>query len=513
MASPKLISPISKQGIQRLRVAAYCRVSSSSADQLNSYTNQINTYTRIINDKKEWELVEIFADEGLSGTKSDKRAEFQRMLQMCELGKIDLIITKSVSRFARNTKETLEYTRRLKLIGVGVQFEKEGINTLALGDEMLLNTFAAIAQEEAQSNSMNQRVSFRKRMEMGEYVASNAPYGFRLVNGQLEIYEEEAKVVRMIYDLYLNGKSTYKIARKLREMGIPSKNGCEKWASFVVSYILTNERYKGDCLYQKTYREPVVPFKQHYNRGQEDMFYAENTHKPLIDKETFDKVQVLITSRREQYGRENTSNIYPLTSRIRCTECGSNFCRKIRRKSIKWVCTKHNEDAGSCDSYYYSEERIYDGIISMMNKLRFGREDIIAQVIERLESASLTYKRNNQVAQDMSQSIADLNSKQLMLDQLQAKGYLANEVYQSQSREIRKQIGELKERRQETYESNIQKMLIDVKHLKEILDEIEEPLEEFDQRLFEEIITDMTINKHDELTITVIGGLKFTELI
>ncbi len=186
MAKPMLISPISKQGIQLLRVAAYCRVSSSSADQLNSYATQIDYYTKLAKKKGiEWNMVEIFADEGLSGMKVKNRPEFQRMIRMCELHQIDLVITKSVSRFSRNTKEALEYARKLKHLGIDVIFEKEGINTQSLGDEMLLNTFAAIAQEESKAISQNQRLSIVKRMELGIYVDSNAPYGFRLEDKQI----------------------------------------------------------------------------------------------------------------------------------------------------------------------------------------------------------------------------------------------------------------------------------------------------------------------------------------
>ena len=181
MPKATLISPVSKQGIQLIRVAAYCRVSSSSADQINSYATQIDYYTKLAKKKKaEWNLIEIFADEGISGMKAKNRPEFQRMIRMCELHQIDLIVTKSVSRFARNVKEALEYVRNLKLLGVGVIFEKEGINTMSLGDEMLLNTFTAIAQEESKAISQNQRLSIVKRMELGVYVDSNAPYGFHL---------------------------------------------------------------------------------------------------------------------------------------------------------------------------------------------------------------------------------------------------------------------------------------------------------------------------------------------
>lgn len=233
------------QGIKLVQVAAYCRVSSSSADQLNSYANQIDYYTRLAKKKKnEWNMVEIFADEGISGMKAKNRPEFQRMIRMCELHQLDLIITKSVSRFARNVKEALEYVRKLKLLGVGIIFEKEGINTQSLGDEMLLNTFTAIAQEESKVISQNQRLSIVKRMELGIYVDSNAPYGFRLENKQLVEYPPEADIVRWIFRSYLNGMSTTEIAKVLTERGIPTKNGKEKWKSTKISYMLSNERYR-----------------------------------------------------------------------------------------------------------------------------------------------------------------------------------------------------------------------------------------------------------------------------
>lgn len=271
MAQAKLISPVSRQAYERTKVAAYCRVSSNSADQLNSYAAQIRAYTKLIKSNDSWELVEIFADEGLSGMKAENRVEFQRMIEMCEHKQIDLIITKSVSRFARNVKEALEYVRKLKLLGIGVQFEKEGIYTLALGDEMLLNTFSAIAQEESKAISQNQRLSIVKRMERGEYVDSNAPYGFRLQDKKLEAFDREADVVRYIFQQYLSGWSTSEIARDLTEKGIQTKLGKEQWRSTKISYILSNERYVGDCRYQKTYRDTTVPFKQSKNRGQEDM--------------------------------------------------------------------------------------------------------------------------------------------------------------------------------------------------------------------------------------------------
>lgn len=401
MSEVRLITPITRQGAQKMQVAAYCRVSSNSADQLNSYAAQIRAYKKIIGARDDWELVDIFADEGLTGMKSETRSEFQRMIRMCELKQINLIVTKSISRFARNTKDALAYVRKLKLLGVGVMFEKEGISTLSMGDEMLLNTFAALAQEESQSISMNQRLSIVKRMELGEYIDSNAPYGYRLVNKMLEVDESEAAIVRNIFSLYLQGFSTGEIARELNIHNIPTKTGKDIWRSGRVSYILKNERYIGDSFYQKTYRETTVPFNQHINRGQEDRFYAKDTHPAIVEKDVFDAVQKLIEKRKGNFAKTTSQNIYPLTSRIQCSECGSFYRRRLISGTVKWVCSLHKDDSTACDSNYYSEERIYDGFITMVNKLRFSEDNILAQVISRLEMTLVAMKRNNLAARDM----------------------------------------------------------------------------------------------------------------
>ena len=361
MPVAKLIAPTTKQEIPKLRVAAYCRVSSNSADQRNSFATQERVYTKYIAEKQEWELVDIFADEGLSGMKADNRPEFQRMIRMCELHQIDLILTKSVSRFARNVKEALSYTRKLKLLGVGVQFEEDGVNTLAMADEMLLNTFAAIAQEESKSISQNERLSIVKRMERGEYIATNVPYGYRLIDKKLVVYEPEAKIVRWIFDAYLNGMSATEIARELTAQGIPTKDNKANWKSNRLTYMLSNERYAGHTLHQKFYGEATVPFKRHRNCGEYDQFYAENTHEAILAPDVYEAVQRLLAARRKKTESVKTTNTYPLTSRIRCSECGALYHRKTSNGVIKWVCSRHAADTAACGSHYYSEARIYDG--------------------------------------------------------------------------------------------------------------------------------------------------------
>lgn len=279
--------------------------------------------------------------------------------------------------------------------------------------------------------------------------------------------------------------------------------------------VLPNNGYniREEQIYQKTYRDTIVPFKQSKNRGEEDMYYATGTHASIIEKETFDKAQVLLQKRKEQFTKSITFNTYLLTSRIRCSECGSFYRRKVRSGGVKWVCAKHEENTKSCNSNYYSEERIYDGFLSVVNKLRFGQENILGQVIAKLESATQKYKRNNKTAMQISQKIAEINATILKLNELRSKGYLAPEIHQSQVREMQKQLCTLKEDRQDQFESRILTMLQDVRKLKTLIDEIDEPLYEFDEKLFEEIIVEMALNNADELTVTLLGGLKFTELI
>ena len=513
MPQVTLIRAGNQQIAPRLRVCAYCRVSTDSKDQLNSYARQIQVYTDTIRRHSDWEMVEIFADEGISGKSANNRPQFQRMIRLCEQKQIDLILTKSISRFARNTKETLEYVRKLKLLGIGVQFEKEGINTLSLGDEMLLSTFASIAQEESVSISQNVRFGIRKRMEAGEYVNGCSPYGYQVIDNKLAVYEPEAVIVRHIFNLYLNGYSVLEIVHNLNENNISTRNGKAKWNDRVISYMLSNEKYIGNSLYQKKIREAAVPFRQKINYGQEDQFYAEHTHQGIIDTETFYLVNALFIQRKKKYGKNLSATQYPLTSRIRCSECGSVYRRRVTNGCISWGCTKHIQDRTACDSHYYREERIYDGFIRMVNALRFGSENIIEESLRLLTRAILMSKRNNTEARNASKEIGDLNAKLLMLEQLRNKGYLAVEVYQSQTKELQLQISRLREQRQHSFESPLESAMEKLKKLQELITTIDAPLETFPEQLFKDTVQNILINNRDEITITFLGGISLMEML
>lgn len=249
---PRIITiPAAEQsGPQRLRVAAYCRVSSDSADQLNSFAAQNAYYTALIAENPDWELVDIYADRGITGTSADKREDFQRLLADCKRGRIDKILVKSISRFARNTKDCLKATRELKEIGVGVCFEEQNIDTSNMTGELLTAAFSAIAQKESESISQNIRWSYQHRMKSGNFITCKAPFGYRLKDGMLEIYEPEAEIVRTIFSQYLAGQSKDEIAAMVTALGVPTRDGKGYWQHSSISYILRNERYVGDALLQ-----------------------------------------------------------------------------------------------------------------------------------------------------------------------------------------------------------------------------------------------------------------------
>ena len=510
MARVTRIDPSTRCEIEKKKVCAYCRVSRNTADQLNSYARQIRVYTDLIRRNPDWQMVEIFADEGITGTSASKRPEFQRMLKLCEQKQIDLIITKSISRFARNTMEALDIVRKLKILGIGVQFEKEGINTLSLGDEMLLNTFTAIAQEESIAISERIRYSNTKRMESGDFIDGNAPYGYRMVDRVLIPKEDEAQIVRDIFDQYLKGASTHEIARNLNDAGIPGKFG-STWKVSTIRYILRNEKYIGDMLCQKTYHTNTLPFKQKRNRGEADQYYVEGSHEGIVDKNVFQKAQEIINSRKEKYLTDADSIQYPLTSKMHCTECGAFFIRKKTNGCVSWVCSNHGISKDNCPTHYIREIRIYDAFVCMINKLRFSQEQILDGVIKRLDEAIRRYRMNNADAYAISQQISEINAKLLMMEQLHQKQYLATDVYRMQSNELQSQITKLKARRVQLLSSKLEDAKTEIEKVSKAIGTIKEPLEEFDEELFKIVIEQISIDKNDNITFTLKGNISFTE--
>lgn len=285
----KAQTEINRSKYQQLRVAAYCRVSTAEEEQQNSYQVQIAYYTDLINRKKEWSLVGIFADEGISGTQTKNRTEFKRMIRMCKNKKIDLVITKSISRFARNTVDCLEYVRQLKDLGIGVIFEKENINTLTMTSEFMIALYGSFAQAESESISKNVSWGKEKAYREGkvQFQYQNL-LGYRKgTDGKPEIVPEEAETIKLIYKLFLDGYSMTNIKKALENKGILTAKGKKVWNESLISSILKNEKYVGDALLQKTYTLDCITHKVVRNHGERPMYLVTDHHAPIIDRDTY----------------------------------------------------------------------------------------------------------------------------------------------------------------------------------------------------------------------------------
>lgn len=420
---------------KKLRVAAYCRVSTDSEEQLNSYHAQKDYYTQKISENPEWENAGIYADEGISGTSLKKRDEFNRMIAACKRGRIDLILTKSLSRFSRNTVDSLETIRMLKAKRIGVIFEKENINTLTESSEFLVTLFSSFAQAESESLSKNVSWGVRKSMEAG-----NVPMQYKKLlgyqkgaDGQPEIVPEEADTVRMIYKLYLKGYSLGQVQEALEAEGRKTASAIAAWSRANIRNILTNEKYIGDAIRQKTYVTDCISKTVRKNNGELPMYYVENHHEAIIPRTVFQMVQeemsrraskrkVLQKSAKTEQGKY--SGKYALTERLVCGECGSPYKRctwTIRgRKQIVWRCVSRLEYGKKyChNSPTMDEGKLHAAILSAINEYADSRR--VKEVV--LECAKVLTSGANEgtlTVADIQLQIRDITKQQeLLLDRL-----------------------------------------------------------------------------------------------
>lgn len=380
---------------RKLRVAAYARVSTNNEEQLTSYEAQVDYYTRYIQSKDEWEFVDVYTDEGISATNTKKREGFNRMVADALAGKIDLIITKSISRFARNTVDTLTTVRKLKEKSIEVFFEKENIRTLDGKGELLITIMSSLAQEESRSISENVTWGQRKRFADGKV---SLPYrrflGYkRGENGLPEIVLEEAVIVRLIYRLFLYGKSPSAIANYLTDEGIPTPGGKIKWRANVVESILTNEKYKGDARLQKKFTVDFLTKKQKVNEGEVPQYYVENSHPAIIEPEIFDLVQYEFKQRQSD-GRW-TSCTHPFSGKIICGECGGIYGSKIWHSNtpnrvMVWQCNEKYRGQ-RCTTPHLTEQEIKAAFLAAFNTVLGSRKEILEayeEVIEALTDTS-----------------------------------------------------------------------------------------------------------------------------
>lgn len=370
----------------RKRVAAYARVSSDKDAQLHSLSAQVSYYNSYIGSLEDWEFAGVYADEALTGTK-DNRPEFQRMLADCRNGKIDMIVTKSITRFARNTVTLLATIRELRDLGIDVYFEKENIHTLSADGELMITLLAAYAQEESYNVSENQKWRIRRMFEQGR-PNTGRMLGYRLKDGVLQIVPEEAEIVKMIFNDYLSGMGRNAIMKKLIRMGVPTLSGGQ-WRENTLLQILTNEKYTGDMLLQKTYSVDHLTKKQMINRGERRRYYIENSHEPIIDKETFAKVQQELARQAEKFQPNAPfSGEYPFTGLIRCGFCGGYFRRKIANAGSKyakpvWICNTFNTYGKDvCSAQQIPENMLMEKTSKVLGTADWDRETLLSYISE-----------------------------------------------------------------------------------------------------------------------------------
>jgi len=339
--------PVLPSMLAKKRVAAYARVSMEKEAMLHSLAAQVGYYSDLIRKNSEWEYAGVYADEGLTGTK-ENRPQFQRLLVDCRAGKIDMVLVKSISRFARNTVTLLETVRELKALGIDVCFEEQHIHTISGDGELMLTILASFAQEESRSVSENCKWRIRRQFADG-IPTGQTIYGFDVRNGIYAVKGEEAEVVRSIYDMYLTGMGRLKITRALNDKGIPSPDGGE-WVPSVVSDILRNEKYVGDLMLQKYYVNNHIEKKTLPNRGELPQYLVKNDHEGIVDRDTFLMVQIEMARRKEKYGRKRIRTVVTtegLTGKIFCGQCGKGYNRKITRAGTPyakpvWICRTFN---------------------------------------------------------------------------------------------------------------------------------------------------------------------------
>ena len=447
MSKNVTVIPPSEKKPDTLRVAAYCRVSSDSSDQLHSYASQIRKYTEEIGQHEGWELVDIYADEGLTGTRMEQREDFNRMMADCRKGRIDKVLVKSVSRFARNTKDCLAALRELMSLGVTVYFEKENINTETLTTELMVSVSGALAQQESISTSQNQRISYKRRMERGEFITCKAPYGYRIKDGKnLEIHEKEAAIIRLIFTRYLSGESTTEIAAALTDMGLRTRDGKEQWNTFAVSYILRNEKYIGDALCQKTLATDSFPFIKKRNQGEKDQYYVDATHPAIISKEMFDRANALIQRRSSTRGMSKKK--YLLTKTIYCGLCGSVFSRKETKSGyVTWACRTHNDQSRKCPMGRIPEGEIYAAFVRMYNKLKLHEGIILKPVLTQLHDLNEALQRDNPAMLEVNKAIATASEQSYKVSTLRSRGLLDEAACSAKLLDIEAKLTELRRER------------------------------------------------------------------
>ena len=499
--------------VDRIRVAAYCRVSTDDDEQLGSFESQKLYYEQKIASNKDWVNAGIFADEAVTGTKTDKRSGFQDMIAHCYNGEIDMILTKSISRFARNTVDTLNYVRMLRDRNIAIFFEKENINTLDMNGELLLTIMSSLAQQEVESLSQNVKMGLQMKMKRGELIGFNGCYGYdyHTEDKSITVNEEEAEIVRMIYDMYLEGYGTTTIAKRLMELGIKNKKGEVSWHTHGVMGMIKNEKYKGDILLGKTFTTDPISKRRLANMGEENQYYLRDHHEPIVSREIWDKAEeirmkrsrnkvVETTGNRERYTRQ-----YSFSSMCECAYCGHKLTRRTRHSRSDyekpvWQCmnaTKNGID--NCPNCKAVDEAILEGAFLDAFELLAGNFDDVLDVVLSYVAESADSDENIRKKQQIDKDISSLESKKSRMTDMLIDGTISKEVYEEKMVDFTRKLHKLSERKALLEDSICTQKDIN-RRMSELRDtlEKEQVLDEFDRVVFESIIDRVIVGGYEE---------------
>ena len=531
LIEPKKSILVDKEKYHQKRVAAYCRVSTDSEEQLTSYQNQMRVYTEMIAANKEWEFAGLYADEGISGTRADKRPEFQRMIRDCQNGKIDYIITKSVSRFARNTVECLEYVRSLKAQGIGIFFEEQNIDTLKNESELYLVIYAGFAQSESESISKHITWTYRKKFEEGKVSFQYKNFlGYRKgADSQPEIVPEEAAIVERIYEMFLAGQPVKVIAQTLQaeKIEIPGKN--LSFSKNMIMNILRNEKYCGDCILQKTVTVDCISKTRKANQGEAPMYIVENNHPAIISREVFNRVQEELIRRQALRAKSDKTSItatgkyskYALTEVLQCAECGSRYRRVTwtahGRKKIVWRCiscldygTKHCKD-----SITVEEAALHGAVVRALKRFHAEDESTYLALMKATIGEAIGINGGSEEIDLLTRRIDTLNKR--MLDLVNETVAAGKDVESSEDefKGISDQIEQLN-RRIAAIQENVHKDGSRQARLEEIQSIIAKRganETQYDDSIVRQMIECIKVHRNGRLTIIFGGGYEIEETL
>lgn len=499
---------IKKEEKPKLRVAAYCRVSTDSDEQATSYETQIEHYTSFIQKNPEWELAGIFADDGISGTNTKKREEFNRMIDECMAGKIDMIITKSISRFARNTLDCLKYIRELKSKNIPVFFEKENINTMDSKGEVLLTIMASLAQQKSQSLSQNVKLGLQYRYQQGlVQVNHNRFLGYtKDEDGRLVIVPEEAEIVKRIYREYLEGASLAQIGDGLEADGILTGAGKKQWLATTIKKILSNEKYIGDALLQKTYTVDFLSKKRVKNNGIVPQYYVENSHEPIIPREIYMRVQEEMARRANLHSGEKRkkrvySSKYALSSIVYCPKCGEIYRRiawnnRGKHSTVWRCCIRVEHGPKGCDAPTIQESVLQNGVAKAINEV-FGNSSAFLPILEENMQAV--------IGNDVESRFAEIDRRLKELQQELLKQANAKKDYT----ELADEIYALREQRQNVLAAEAEQdgRRQRMEEMKKLLEEQADIPLEYDEQLVRRLVEKVTVYE-EELIVEFKSGLE-----